>query len=106
MQDARFDVVGLGNAIVDVLAHTNDAFLVRHGMAKGAMTLIEADRAVEIYRLMEDCVECSGGSAANTIVGLASLTQQRLIEQESGPVIQMLGARFVLQTANDGMVGI
>ena len=73
MQDARFDVVGLGNAIVDVLAHTNDAFLAEHGMAKGAMTLIEADRALDIYHLMEGCVECSGGSAANTMVGLASL---------------------------------
>jgi len=52
VREARFDVVGLGNAIVDVLAHTSDAFLARHGMAKGAMTLIEADRAVEIYRLM------------------------------------------------------
>jgi len=73
MQDGRFDVVGLGNAIVDVLAHTNDAFLAEHGMAKGAMTLIEADRALEIYHLMEGCVECSGGSAANTMAGLASL---------------------------------
>jgi sugar/nucleoside kinase (ribokinase family) len=73
MHDARIDVVGLGNAIVDVLSHTNEAFLAVHGMAKGAMTLVEADRALEIYRLMEGCVECSGGSAANTMVVLASL---------------------------------
>ena len=73
MRDARFDVVGLGNAIVDVLSHTNEAFLAGHGMAKGAMTLVEADRALEIYHLMEKSVECSGGSAANTMVVLASL---------------------------------
>ncbi len=73
LQDGTFDVVGLGNAIVDVLAHTTDAFLAEHGMAKGAMTLIAADRALEIYHLLENSVECSGGSAANTMVGLASL---------------------------------
>ena len=73
MQNERFDVVGLGNAIVDVLAQTTDHFLAEHGMAKGAMTLIDAERALEIYHLVENSVECSGGSAANTMVGLASL---------------------------------
>jgi len=67
------DVVGLGNAIVDVLAHTRDEFLIEQGMIKGAMGLIDADRAVEIYRLIGGGVECSGGSAANTMAGIASL---------------------------------
>jgi len=66
-------VVGIGNAIVDVLADTDDDFLMRHGLAKGTMTLIDASRAAELYGLLPETVECSGGSAANTMVGLASL---------------------------------
>jgi sugar/nucleoside kinase (ribokinase family) len=67
------DVVGLGNAIVDVLAHTDDGFLAEHGLTKGAMTLVDADQAARLYGLVSDTVECSGGSAANTMVGLVSL---------------------------------
>ena len=67
------EVVGLGNAIVDVLAHTDDAFLEEHGLTKGAMTLVGADQAERLYGLVSDTVECSGGSAANTMVGLVSL---------------------------------
>ena len=67
------DVLGIGNAIVDVLAHTDDAFLADHGMAKGSMTLIDSDRVVSLYRGLGETVQCSGGSAANTMVGLASL---------------------------------
>ena len=66
-------VLGIGNAIVDVLTHTDDAFLARYGLAKGSMTLIDASRAVELYGLMESTIECSGGSAANTMAGLASM---------------------------------
>jgi sugar/nucleoside kinase (ribokinase family) len=67
------DVVGLGNAIVDVIAHAEDAFLAAEGMAKGAMTLIEAERAETLYARMGPGVESSGGSAANTMAGIASL---------------------------------
>ncbi len=73
MDDKTLDVVGIGNAIVDVLLNVEDAFLERQGMAKGAMTLIDAQRAELLYGLMDAGVECSGGSAANTMVGLASL---------------------------------
>ena len=66
-------MIGIGNAIVDVLADTDDDFLMRHGLAKGTMTLIDAGRAAELYGLLAETVECSGGSAANTMVGLASL---------------------------------
>ena len=66
------DVVGIGNAIVDVLSHADDDFLVRHGLAKGAMTLIDAEEAGRLYRLMGPAVECSGGSAANCMAGVAS----------------------------------
>jgi sugar/nucleoside kinase (ribokinase family) len=69
---ARFDVVGIGNALVDVIAHGDDAFLAEHGLVKGSMQLIETDRATELYRALDSPVEMSGGSAANTICGIAS----------------------------------
>src|SRR5712671_7967038 len=69
----RTDVIGIGNAIVDVIARTEDDFLVRHGMRKGTMALIDEARAGAIYDAMGPAVEISGGSAANTIVGVASL---------------------------------
>ncbi len=67
------DVVGIGNAIVDVLTHEDDAFLARHRLAKGAMTLVDEATAEGLYAAMGPGVEVSGGSAANTIAGLASL---------------------------------
>jgi adenosine kinase len=72
MTSARYDVLGIGNAIVDVIARTEDRFLVDHAMNKGAMALIDEERAGRIYEAMGPAVEVSGGSAANTVVGLAS----------------------------------
>jgi sugar/nucleoside kinase (ribokinase family) len=69
---ARYDVVGIGNALVDVIAHADDAFLDEHGLLKGAMTLIDTDRAGHLYRALGSAVEMSGGSAANTMCGVAS----------------------------------
>ncbi len=71
MTQLRYDVLGLGNAIVDVLARTEDDFLVAQGMNKGGMALIDEPRAQAIYDAMGPAVEASGGSAANTIVGVA-----------------------------------
>lgn len=71
MPAIRYDVLGIGNAIVDVLARAEDDFLVAHGMQKGGMTLIDEARAQAIYDAMGPAVEISGGSAANTIVGVA-----------------------------------
>lgn len=68
-----FDVVCVGNAIVDVLAQVEDSFLDRHSMVKGSMQLIEPSLAAAIYAEMPPAVEMSGGSAANTAAGLASL---------------------------------
>lgn len=68
-----FDVVGIGNAIVDVIAHADEGFLVREGLSKGTMALIDAARAETLYRRMGPAVESSGGSAGNTLAGLASL---------------------------------
>jgi adenosine kinase len=73
MTTLRTDVIGIGNAIVDVIARTEDDFLVKQGMRKGTMTLIDEARAGAIYDAMGPAVEISGGSAANTIVGVASL---------------------------------
>ena len=73
MTDRAFDVVGIGNAIVDILSHADEGFLAAHGLSKGTMTLIDAERASVLYRAMGPAVESSGGSAANTIAGLASL---------------------------------
>src|SRR5476649_2945697 len=73
MADAKYDVLGIGNAIFDVLVQTDDGFLSSHGMTKGGMALIDEARAAEIYRDMGPATEMSGGSAANTIVGFANL---------------------------------
>jgi sugar/nucleoside kinase (ribokinase family) len=67
-----FDVVGIGNALVDVIAHHDDSFIGANELNKGAMTLIGTDRAVELYGAMGSGVEMSGGSAANTMTGVAS----------------------------------
>jgi len=69
----KFHVAGIGNAIVDVLTETDDAFLARHGIDKGAMTLIDEARAKALYDAMGPAVQASGGSACNTIAGLAAL---------------------------------
>ncbi len=67
------DVTGLGNAIVDVLGQVSDAFLTENDLTKGTMALIDEARAAELYARMGQCVEISGGSCANTMVGIASL---------------------------------
>src|SRR5256885_8539868 len=68
----QIDVLGLGNAIVDVIARTEDDFLVNHAMNKGTMALIDEPRAEAIYASMGPAIEVSGGSGANTIAGVAS----------------------------------
>src|SRR5438128_851652 len=72
MPDLRYDVLGIGNAIVDVIARAEDDFLVQQKMPKGGMALIDEPRAEAIYQAMGPATEISGGSAANTIVGVAS----------------------------------
>jgi adenosine kinase len=72
MTALRYDVIGIGNAIVDVIAQAEDDFLVKQGMNKGSMALIDEQRAQAIYDAMGPATESSGGSAANTIVGCAS----------------------------------
>lgn len=69
----EFDVVGVGNALVDVIAHADDGFIDRYDLVKGSMTLVDTDRALYLYRALGTAVEMSGGSAANTMCGVASL---------------------------------
>jgi sugar/nucleoside kinase (ribokinase family) len=73
MNDRRYDVTAIGNAIVDVLAQADDAFLAQHKLPKGTMSLIDALDAERLYDLMGPGVERSGGSAANTAAGIAML---------------------------------
>jgi adenosine kinase len=111
MTTPRYDVLGVGNAIVDVIAKADDRFLVAQGMAKGSMTLIDEPRAKAIYDAMGSTVETSGGSAANTIVGAASLGARaafvgKVKNDELGGAfshdIRANGVAFDTRAASDG----
>jgi sugar/nucleoside kinase (ribokinase family) len=111
MPDVKYDVLGLGNAIVDVLARAEDDFLARQGMQKGGMMLIDDARAESIYQAMGPAVEISGGSAANTIVGVASFGGRaafvgKIKDDELGKVfahdIRAVGVAFDSKPAADG----
>jgi sugar/nucleoside kinase (ribokinase family) len=100
---AAFDVTGIGNAIVDVLAEASDEFLQLNQLDKGAMMLIDAQRALELQRKMSSTVEQSGGSAGNTLAGLASLGGTgayigKVKDDEMGRIfandLKKLGTRF------------
>ena len=67
-----YDVVGIGNALVDVIAHADDDFISQQSLVKGSMTLVDTDRALHLYKALGTAVEMSGGSAANTVCGVAS----------------------------------
>ncbi|MBT6095084.1 MAG: adenosine kinase [Rhodospirillaceae bacterium] len=111
MSDTRFDVLGIGNAIVDILAHAEDEFLATEGLDKGAMALVDSERAGELYAKVGSAVECSGGSAANTIAGLASLGGRaafigKVRDDQLGQVfrhdIKAIGVAFDTPAATDG----
>lgn len=72
MTQSRYDVVAVGNAIIDIIAAVPDAFLAEEGIAKGGMTLIDEERADHLTARMADAVVAAGGSAANTMTGVAS----------------------------------
>lgn len=73
MQATRFDVLTIGNAIVDILARAEDDLLVAEGLTKGMMRLVDADQSAALYAHIGPAIEASGGSAGNTAAGLASL---------------------------------
>lgn len=106
-----YDVAAIGNAIVDVIAPADDAFLGREGLAKGAMTLIDEPRAHLLYERMAQAVETSGGSAANTIAGVASLGARahyigKVAEDPLGEIfahdIRAIGANYETRPLSDG----
>jgi sugar/nucleoside kinase (ribokinase family) len=108
---AATDVVGIGNAIVDVIAHADETFLAAQGFAKGAMTLIDTKRAETLYAAMGSAVESSGGSAGNTMAGIASLgghpafigkTRDDLLGQVYRHDTTAIGVRFDTPAAPDG----
>ena len=72
MPGTHYDVVAIGNAIVDIMGRCDDAFLERHGAIKGHMRLVDSEQISRLYASMGPAVEVSGGSAANTMVGVAS----------------------------------
>jgi adenosine kinase len=111
MTSAKYDVLGIGNAIFDVLVQTDEAFLAAHGMAKGGMALIDEARAASIYKDMGPATEMSGGSAANTIVGIASLGARtayvgKVRDDQIGRLyshdIRAAGVAFETAPASDG----
>ena len=73
MTATRYDVLTVGNAIVDIIARAEEDFLVKENITKAAMNLIDADRAEHLYSIMGPALEASGGSAGNTAAGIASL---------------------------------
>ena len=73
MTDTRYDLIAIGSAIVDILARVDDALIKDFGMVKGTMALCSAEQSDQIYRRMGKAIEASGGSAANTTAGVASL---------------------------------
>ena len=111
MSEAEFGVVALGNAIVDVIVQTKDEFLVVNEIEKGVMTLIGADQAEALYDQVVAETEMSGGSAANTIAGLASMGGRgafigKVRNDELGAIfrrdIRSLGVRFDTPPATSG----
>lgn len=111
MSQPKFDVAGIGNAIVDVISEGTDEFLVANGVEKGGMTLIDEDRAAELYGKMGAGIEVSGGSCANTIAGLAALGGKgayigKVRDDQLGTVfthdIRALGVEFATPAAQVG----
>ena len=111
MTAPRYDVLGIGNAIVDVIARAEDDFLSKQNMQKGSMALIDEDRAQAIYAAMGPATESSGGSAANTIAGVASFGARaafvgKVRDDELGRVfahdIGALQVAFETPQASDG----
>ena len=112
MTDTNFDIVGIGNAIVDVLTQADDDFLVAEGLQKGSMSLADESRTSALYSKMGQTTVISGGSAANTIVGAASLGARtafigKVKDDQAGDEfthdIRAMGVHFNTPAATDGL---
>ena len=111
MTGKTLDVIAIGNAIVDIIGHCDEAFLARHGIAKGSMQLVDAGRVTQLYEDMGPGIEISGGSAANTMVGIASLGGKsgfigKVADDEFGRIfrhdIKSSGVTFETPASNGG----
>jgi sugar/nucleoside kinase (ribokinase family) len=111
MAEKIYDVVGIGNAIVDIIARCDDGFLSKHDLDKGFMRLIDADEAARLYEAMGPATERSGGSVANSIAGLASFGAKcgfigRVAADQFGGIfrhdIRSLGITYTTDPADDG----
>jgi len=111
MAQKIYDVVGIGNAIVDIIARCDDGFLSKHDLDKGFMRLIDADEAAMLYEAMGPATERSGGSVANSIAGLASFGAKcgfigRVAADQFGGIfrhdIRSLGIAYTTSPAQDG----
>ena len=111
MTTAEIDVLGIGNAIVDVIARVDDHFVSGHGLVKGSMNLIDEARAESLYADMGPAIEISGGSAGNTVAGIASFGGRaayfgKVKKDQLGDVfrhdMRAQGVRFDTEAALDG----
>lgn len=111
MSSHRYDVVGIGNAIVDVISQESEDFVGEHGLVKGAMTLVDAEQAAQLYAAMAPAIETSGGSAANTMAGIASFggtagyigkVRDDQLGEVFGHDIRAVGVDFEVAAAGEG----
>jgi sugar/nucleoside kinase (ribokinase family) len=108
----KYDVLGIGNAIVDVLTHIDDNFISENNLEKGSMMLVSDTEAENLYDKLGHCIECSGGSAGNTIAGLASMGSNtayigKVHDDQMGRVFQhdirSMGTSFNTDPATEGL---
>jgi sugar/nucleoside kinase (ribokinase family) len=107
----KYDVTGIGNAIVDVLSFVDEAYLTRNELAKGSMQLVDEERSRHLYSQMGQATECSGGSVANSLAGLASLGARtafigKVKQDQLGSIfthdMHTVGVHFSSKAATDG----
>ncbi len=112
MTDTRYDVTGIGNAIVDIIGRCDDAYLKKIGAGKGSMRLVDANEIAKIYSGMGPAIETSGGSAANTLAGIASFGGRagfigKVADDEFGRIfshdIRAIGVKFTAPPVSGSM---
>ncbi len=112
MSEARFDVVGIGSAIVDVLAHAEDVFLSKHDASKGTMLMVDENQSEALYKDIGPAIEASGGSAANTMAGIASFGGKpafigKTMDDQLGGIfahdIRAVGVHYDTEPLSDGL---
>jgi sugar/nucleoside kinase (ribokinase family) len=112
LPETRLDVLAIGDAVVDVIARAEEAFLVEEGLVKGSMQVLDAEGATRLYSKMSQARETSGGSAANTVAGVAALGGRagfvgQVAADQLGEIfthdIRALGVEFLTPPKHDGL---